>query len=179
MMKEPQALFLPLKETGTKPLPQNRLVAYLPGVSKDQSDKNVDEEGGIEVLSLMDRPFECAAEQVPERQLSLFACSRCSRFILQEAKVDHDGPESSKDHDEEEREVQVAEDEGESHEEAKEEQEPSSFPAVLEEIKAYGMLLARETQVHVFSAISSLWPMAAIFSHLPDHHTETLAQHRY
>lgn len=62
MMKEPQALFLPLKETGIKPPPQNTLVVYLPGASKDQSDKNVDE--AMEVLSLMDRPFESATEQV-------------------------------------------------------------------------------------------------------------------
>ncbi len=81
------------------------------------------------------------------------------RFVFQEAKVDHDGPDSSNDHNEEEREEEAAEDEGESHE-AKEEQEPSSFAAVLEEIKAYGMLLARETQVHVFSAVTSLWPTA-------------------
>jgi hypothetical protein len=82
-----------------------------------------------------------------------FACSRYLRFVLQEAIVDHDGPESSKDHDEEEREEEASGNEGESHEEAKDEPEPSPFAAVLEEIKAYGMLLARETQVHVIGTI--------------------------
>jgi hypothetical protein len=76
MMKEPQALFLPLKETGIKPPPQNTLVVYLPGASKDQSDKNVDEEGAMAVLSLMDRPFESATEQVNDTPaLALFLLS--------------------------------------------------------------------------------------------------------